>query len=45
MSKPPRETLFHIDVAKECFEVAEGDVDRAATLFRQISIPMGIFRT
>jgi hypothetical protein len=36
MSKPPREPLFYIDVAKECFEVAEGDVDRAMTLYRQI---------
>jgi hypothetical protein len=36
MSKsPPREPLFLIEVAKECFEVAEGDVDRAMTMFRQ----------
>jgi hypothetical protein len=36
MSKPPREYLYVIDVAKECFDVAEGDLNRAATLFRQI---------
>ena len=37
MSKsPPREPLYVIDVAKECFDVAEGDLDRAARLFRQI---------
>jgi hypothetical protein len=36
MSKPPREALFYIDVAKECFDVVEGDVDRAMILFRQI---------
>jgi hypothetical protein len=36
MSKPPREPLFYIDVAKECLEVAEGDVDRAMMLYRQI---------
>jgi hypothetical protein len=33
---PPREPLYVIDVAKECFEVAEGDVDHAMMLFRQI---------
>jgi hypothetical protein len=36
MSKPPREYLYYIDVAKECLDVAEGDVDRAMILYRQI---------
>jgi hypothetical protein len=37
MSKsPPREYFYVIDVAEECFDVAEGDLGRAATLFRQI---------
>ena len=37
MSKsPPREYLYIGDVAEECFEVAEGDLNRATTLFRQI---------
>ena len=36
MSKPPDEPLYYIEVAKECLDVAEGDVDRAMILFRQI---------
>ena len=37
MSKsPPREYLYIGDAAEECFEVAEGDLNRATTLFRQI---------
>jgi hypothetical protein len=36
MSKPPREYFYIIDVAKECLDVTEGDVDRAMIRFRQI---------
>jgi hypothetical protein len=36
MSKPPDEPLYYIEIAKECLDVAEGDVDRAMILFRQI---------
>jgi hypothetical protein len=36
MSKPPDEPLYYIEMAKECLDVAEGDVDRAMILFRQI---------